>query len=149
MTERIAHLTGTRAEGTIVISEAALNEVVSLASHGHTAPTIQLMDHNRLEVRYGIVHARAQLPLAIDTGPAPRVTLKLASMVVAWALRAILRSTFVEFHGRLVTVHLAAVPALRPYRALWPHLTSARLATAPGVLRVGVGIAIDQGALHG
>ena len=149
MTERLAQLTGTRAQGTVQISEAALNELVGLASHGHTPPTIQLMHDNRLEVRYGLVHARAQLPSAIEPGPAPRLTLKLASVVVAWALRAVLRSPFIEFHGRLVTVHLAAVPALGPYRALWPHLTSARLATSPGVLRVGLDIAIDQGAAHG
>jgi hypothetical protein len=148
MTERLGQLTGTRADGTIQISEAALNEVVGFASPGHTGATIQLMNDNRLEVRYGIVHARAQLPLALDTGPAPRLTVTLASTVVAWTLRALLPSTFVEVQGRRVTVHLAAVPALAPYRALWPHVTSVRLATAPGLLRVGVGIAIDQGAAH-
>jgi hypothetical protein len=149
MTEHLGQLTGTRAEGTIQISEAALNEVVSLASPGPTVPTIQLMNDNRLEVRYGIVHARAQLPLALDAGPSPRLTVTLASIVVAWTLRAMLPSAFVEFHGRRVTVHLAAMPALAPYRAWWPHVRSARLATAPGVLRVGVTIAIDQGASHG
>jgi hypothetical protein len=149
MTQRLAQqLTGTRADGTVQISEAALNEVVSLASPGHTV-TIQLMADNRVEVRYGIVHARVQLPLSLDTGPAPRLTVTLASTVVAWALRAIVHSTVVEFHGRRVTVHLAHIPALAPYRAWWTHVRSARLATAPGVLRVGIGVVIDQEATHG
>jgi hypothetical protein len=112
-------------------------------------PTVQLLDDNRLEVRYGVVHGRAELPLALDLGPAPRMTVKLESRVVAWALSALVRVPFVEFHGRLATIYLAAVPALTPYRALWPHLKSARFATAPGVLRVEVGLSIDQGASDG
>jgi hypothetical protein len=149
MTERLAQLHGTRAAGTIEINEVALNEMIGFAARGGTIPTIQLLDGNLLEVRYGVIYARAQLPPALETGPAPKLTVTLASRVVAWGLAAMLRSPFVEFVGRRVTVHLAAVPALAPCRALWPHLTSARLATVPGALRIGLGIAVDQGATHG
>jgi hypothetical protein len=143
MTERLEQLRGSRADGTIQISESALNEVIGLAARGGTVPTLQVMEHNQLEVRYGLVHARAELPAALETGPAPRLTVTLASVMVAWALRAVVRLPFVEFHGRLVTIHLAAVPALAAYRALWPHLRSARFATAPRALRVEVGLSID------
>jgi hypothetical protein len=144
MTKRLEQLRGSRAEGIIQISEPALNEVIALASAGGTVPTVQLMGDNQLEVRYGIVHARAELPTALETGPAPRLTVTLASVVVAWALRTVVRVPFVEFNGRLVTIDLAAVPALASYRALWPHVRSARFATAPRALRVEVGLAIDR-----
>jgi hypothetical protein len=149
MTARLAQLRGSHAEGVIEISELAVNEVISLARRGEGVPTVQLMGDNRLEVRYGVVHARAELPVALDLGPAPRMTVKLESRVVAWALGAVVRLPFVEFDGRLVTIFLAAVPALAPYRALWPHIKSARFATAPGVLRVELGLSIDQGATDG
>ena len=149
MTARLAQLRGSHAEGVIEISELAVNEVISLARRGEGVPTVQLMGDNRLEVRYGVVHARAELPVALDLGPAPRMTVKLESRVVAWALGAVVRLPFVEFDGRLVTIFLAAVPALSPYRALWPHIKSARFATAPGVLRVELGLSIDQGATDG
>jgi hypothetical protein len=149
MTERLEQLRGSRAEGTIEISESALNEVIGLASCGGTVPTLQVMEHNQLEVRYGLVHARAELPAALETGPAPRLTVTLASVMVAWALRAVVRLPFVEFNGRLVTIHLAAVPALASYRALWPHVKSARFATLSHALRVDVGLSIDQGVTDG
>lgn len=149
MTARLAQLQGTRAEATIQVTESALNEVIEIARRGRTVPRIRLMGNNRLEVRYGMLHAHARLPVAIGAGPAPRVTLELASRVIAWALHAALRLSFLEFHGRFVTIHLAAVPALAPYRALWPHIRSARLATAPGVLRVEGSLSIEQGVRHG
>ena len=149
MTARLAQLQGTRAEATIQVTESALNDVIGIVRRGHSVPAIRLMGNNRLEVRYGMLHAHAELPRAIDAGPAPRVTVKLASRVIAWALHAALRLSFLEFHGRFVTVHLAAVPVLAPYRALWPHLRSARLATAPGRLRVEVSLSIEQGVRHG
>lgn len=149
MATRLAQLRGTRADGGVQITESALNDVIAAATGGGNSPTVRLLGANRIEVRYGIIHARAELPTAIAAGPAPRVTVALASTVVAWALRATLRQPFVEFHGRHVTIHLAAVPALASFRALWPHLTSARFSTAPGLLRVQVGISIDNGVTHG
>lgn len=149
MTARPAQLQGTRAEATIQVTESAINEVIAIVRRGQTVPTIRLMGNNRLEVRYGMLHAHAELPRAIDAGPAPRLTVKLASRVIAWALHAALRLSFLEFHGRFVTVHLAAVPALARYRALWPHLRSARLATAPGRVRLEASLSIDQGVAHG
>lgn len=149
MNARLAQLGGSHAEGVIQITELAVNEVIGLARRGGAVPTVQLLDGNRLEVRYGVIHARAELPLALDLAPAPRMTVKLESRMVAWALSAVVRLPFVEFDGRLATIYLAAVPALAPYRALWPHLKSARFATTPGVLRVEVGLSIDEGASDG
>jgi hypothetical protein len=87
MTERLAQLHGTRAAGTIEINEVALNEMIGFAARGGTIPTIQLLDGNLLAVRYGVIYARAQLPPALETGPAPKLTVTLASRVVAWGWR--------------------------------------------------------------
>ncbi|HUE84612.1 MAG TPA: hypothetical protein VMO26_00900 [Vicinamibacterales bacterium] len=145
MARRLAQLSGTRVNGALQLTEPALNELIGLATPGGTVPTVQLLDANRIEVRYGVVHARAKLPPALDAGSAPRMTVTLASTVMAWALRATLGQPFVEFHGRHVTIHLAAVPALAPWRALWPHVKSAQFSTVPGVLRVQVGVSIENG----
>lgn len=145
---RLAQLNGTNAAGTIQITEAALNDAIHVGTGVGSAPTIRLFDDNLVEVRYGMMHARAVLPVALDTGAAPRVTVALASTVVAWGLRAAVRQPFVEFNGRNMTIHLASVPAFASFRDVWPHVTSAQLSTAPGVLRVHLSVSIS-GVRHG
>lgn len=147
--ERLAQLTGTDAKGTVQITEAALNDAIRVATSGGSPPAIRLFDDNLIEVRYGMMHARAVLPAVIGTGPSPHVTVLLASTMVAWGLRAAVRQPFIEFNGRHVRIHLAAVPALAAFRGLWPHVTSAQLSTAPGVLRVHLSVSIDRGMTHG
>lgn len=149
MAARLAQLTGTHAHGTIQIAEAALNEALRTGSSASTAPVIRLFGENLIEVRYGMLHARAVLPAVIDTTPSPRVMVVLASTVVAWGLRAAMRQPFIEFSGRHVTVHLAAVPALAGLRDLWPHVAAAGLSTAPGLLRLHVDLSINHGVQHG
>ncbi len=146
---RLAQLTGTNAKGTVQITEAALNDAIRVATSGGNPPAIRLFDDNLIEVRYGMMHARAVLPVAIDTGAAPRVTVVLASTVVAWGLRAAVRQPFVEISGRNLTLHLASMPALASFREVWPHVTSAQLSTAPGVLRVHLSVSISGGVKHG
>ena len=147
---RLAQLSGTHAEGTVQITEAALNDAIRSSTRGGgSAPTVRLFDDNLIEVRYGVMHARAVLPVAMDMGAAPRMTVVLASKMVAWGLRAVVRQPFVEFSGRHVTIHLASVPALASFREVWPHVTSAQLSTAPGVLRVHLSVSIDRGVTHG
>jgi hypothetical protein len=145
---RLAQLSGSHATGTIQVTEATLNEALRAGTHGGTAPIVRLFHDNLIEVRYGMMHARAVLPVALDTAGAPRVTVVLASTVVAWGLRAAVRQPFVEFNGRNMTIHLASVPALASFRDVWPHVTSAQLSTAPGVLRVHLSVSIS-GVRHG
>lgn len=149
MAVRLDQLNGTRAQGTVQIAEVALNEALRAGSGGATAPVIRLFGENLIEVRYGMLHARAVLPPIIDVGPPPRVTVVLASKVVAWGLRAAVRQPFIAFNGRHVTIHLAAVPALAGLRDLWPHVTAAGLSTAPGVLRLHVDVSVNHGVQYG
>jgi hypothetical protein len=97
-------------------------------------------------VRYGVVHARAELPAAIEAGPSPRLTLRLASVLVAMGLKAVVRQPYIHIHGRFLTIALADVPALHPWRDGWRHVKQIRFATAPGALRVGVAVAIAPGS---
>jgi hypothetical protein len=146
---RLTQLSGTRIEGTFQIDQSALNDVIAIAMKGDTVPTVRVLEANRIEIRYGVIHARAQLPPALAAGPAPRVTVMLASTVIAWVLRATLREPFVEVHGRHVTIHLAAVPAFASFRTFWPHLKFVGFSTVPGVVRMQLGVAIDDGVTHG
>ena len=114
---------------------------------GGTVASVTLNSRNRVTVRYGMLHANLELPVAMETGPSPRLTLSLASVVVAWTLRAAVRQSFLHFHGRHVTIDLAEVPALAEWRDAWRHIQSLHITTAPRELQLEFAIAID-GDLH-
>jgi hypothetical protein len=139
---RPAQLIGSRAQGTLQIAEGAINDLLQLAAGQSQAPLIALRPHNTVLVRYGLLHAHAELPAALEPGESPRITLTLASLVVAWSLRAALRQPFLRFHGRQLTIELAKIPALGGWRDLWKYLHQLTFDTAPGTLRVGFVLAI-------
>jgi hypothetical protein len=99
---------------------------------------------NRLVVRYGVLHATATLSTALEVGPSPRLTLTLASFVVAVALKAALRQPYVTISGRRVTVHLADVPALQSIRGVWPHVRRVDFSTRRGTVQADVLFAVDE-----
>lgn len=142
---RPAQLTGSHADGILQIAEAAINDVLRVSAGAATAPVIELLPGNGMVLRYGMWHARLELPSVVDADEVPRVTFVLASVLVAWGLKAFVRQPFVEIHGRHLTVDLAAVPALAEWRDLWKYLQQLTFATAPGALRVGFVVAINGG----
>jgi hypothetical protein len=134
---RLAELDGSVAEGTLQISEVALNEIAALSVEGSTQPTIELMPRNVLMLRYGVLHARAELPRVVGPEHPSRITLRLASLLVAMALKAVLHRPFVHVRGRYLTIDLANIPALKAWRDLWKHLTMLTFESTPGGLRIG------------
>ena len=132
----LGSLRGTNVEGTIQLSEATVNDLLRLGSHQNRVPIIEVQANNQLTVRYGLLHARLTLPDAVDLGTSPRVTISLASVIVAWGLKAVVHQPYVHIHGRHVTIDVAAVPALDPWRTVWPHFRSVQLSTDQAVLRV-------------
>jgi hypothetical protein len=52
------------------------------------------------------------------------------------ALKALLRQPYIQLHGRQMTIHLAAVPALDALRPLWPFVRRMELATERGGVRL-------------
>ena len=142
---RPALLGGSRSEGTLQVAESAINDVVALMDPTATRhPTVELLPHNMLMVRYGLFHARAGLPRRMETGESPRLTLTLASALVAFGLRAVVHAPFIEIHGREVTIHPAQVPALSAWRDLWKYLQQLTFETARGSLRIGFAVSIDE-----
>jgi hypothetical protein len=141
---RLAELTGSRAAGTVQIAEPALNEFLQAIAGGVTHPVISLLPGNTVAVRYGVLHARAALPSAMEVGASPRLTLRLASVLVALGLKAVVHQRFIHIHGRQLTIDLASVPALAAWRESWRHLRQVTFETAPGALRVGFIVAIEE-----
>lgn len=131
-----SHLEGTTAAGTIRLAESAINEWLGRTRPGASAPSIDFRPDNQALIRYGVFQARVTLPPALDVGPQPRLTVTLASTMVAWGLKAMLTQSFISVDGRRVTIDLAAVPALQPYREWFPCFTAVHLSTTDSTVAV-------------
>jgi len=141
--DRVPQVAGTHVNGTVRVAAAGLNELLRAGPAPLSGCDVAVAAGNRVVVRYGMLRATATID-GVETGPSPRLQVSLASFVVALAVRAALRQPFVQVRGRLVVVDLGAVPALRPYAALFPHVRRVDIETAPGELRVGVEILVSE-----
>ena len=142
---RPAQLTGSHAEGTLQVGEASLNEMLGLvAGQSSTSLHVELLPQNTVLLRYGMLHARAQLPSSFEPSSSPQITVVLASLVVAWGLKATVHQPFLHIHGRRVTIDWAAVPAFAGWRDLWRYLQRLTFETAPGVLRVHFAVMVTE-----
>jgi hypothetical protein len=139
-------LAGTSLEGTVVVDVAAVQEV--LRRSVPAGLEVEFRPDNRLLVRYGMFHAQASLPPALDVGDAPQLTVTLASILVALGLKAMLHQPFLHVHGRHVTVRLAEVPALAPWRAFLPFLRRAEIASDARRVRVRFSVRVEPRALE-
>jgi hypothetical protein len=140
----LAQVAGSNVSVDLKISAAALNEVLALTSPGGRAPIVEVIPGNVFVVRHGLFHAHAQLPAEIRPAEAPFLTLRLASRILGWTLRAVVHQPFMRIQGRDVTIALAQVPALEPWRDLWRHVARVTFATALGVVRTGAEIAVRE-----
>lgn len=144
---RVADFTGTHAAGTVQVDEQALNDVMRLLTpDASTHALVQLQPDNTVLVRYGLLHARAHLPATVTADELPRVTVRLASVLVAWGIKAAVRRPFLHVHGRFVSIDLSAVPGLSAWRELWAHLRRLSFEVVPGALRVGFVVSINEEA---
>lgn len=144
---RAADLTGTHAAGTVQMKEQALNDVMRLLTpDASTHATVQLQPDNTVLVRYGLLHARAQLPSVVTEDELPRVTFRLASVLVAWGIKAAVHRPFLQVHGRFVSIDLSAVPGLSAWRDLWVYLRRLSFEVVPGALRIGFEVSINEEA---
>jgi hypothetical protein len=141
----LAELTGTHVEGTLRVSAAALNELLNLEGSRLRGATVEVRSDNEVVVRHGVVRATMTLPHAVEVGSSPRATLSMASVMVALALKALLRQPYVQVHGRHLTIHLAEVPALRSLRTVWPHVRRVEVATEREGVRLRVVFTVTGG----
>jgi hypothetical protein len=130
-----SQLQGTTAGGTFRVAESAVNDLLSRTRQA-TAPTIHFEPGNHALIRYGIFHARVRLPAAMEVGVHPRLTVTLASTVVAWGLKAVLTHPYVSVNGRHVTLDLSAIPALRSWQDWLRCFTSIAFSTTEAALAV-------------
>jgi hypothetical protein len=138
----LPRLKGAAVDAELPVRQGVLNEVLRVIPGLPADLRVEIGPDRQVLVRAGPFHANARLAPALTLSPSPRLTVELASQLVAWGLRAVSLPPFVEVSGRLVHVHLAAVPALRPLAPFWPHVAEAAFASAPGRLDVRVAIRI-------
>lgn len=138
-----AELTGTDVRGTIRMSEDALNDLLA-----RTMPvpfSIEVGPDNRVVVRQGAFYATAVLDRTIEVeGGAPRVSITLASFVIALALRHLFPRRGVHVRGRRVTIDLGAFPELRVVSGAWQYLRAASVTTSAGAVDLHFHIAITE-----
>jgi hypothetical protein len=151
MTSRLAQLSGTDLHGTLQIADHAINEIIALLrSDTSRHLTLEVCPHNIVIVRYGVLHARAELPDAMAPGPTPRITVHLLSWLVAMALKVTVRQPFLHVHGKHLTIELAAIPAPHAWRDLWRSVRRLTFETVSGAVRVGFVVEVKgEMGLHG
>jgi hypothetical protein len=137
---------GLQLKGTIPVPARIINELAREVERVPRDLRIEIEDSNRIVARFGVLRVTAVLADALQLGGSPRITLQLASAVVAWTLRRVLRIPEVTFDGRLVTIDLGRAPALQPYRELLSHVRSVSLTTSPGVLHVRFEVVVAERA---
>ena len=125
-------------EGSFKMSAATLNELLNIEGSRVRGATVEVRPDNQVVFRHGVVRATVTLPHAVEVGSSPRATLSLASVMVALALKALLRQPYVQVQGRHLTIHLAEVPALHALRSVWPHVRRVEVATEREVVRLRV-----------
>ena len=126
---------GMRLSGSIPVTQDVLNELLSLSEGVPKRLRVEIERDNRLVARLGLVQATATLqsPAALD---GRTVTLELASSIVAWTVSQYLSASFITIAGRVISIDLARVPGIAPWRASLAHLERMTFSTQPGVVTV-------------
>ena len=132
----LPRLQGLTARADIPVTQAVLDDALRLAPGLPRDLRVEIGADRHLLIRVGPVHANARLAPGLTLSPRPRLTVELASQLVAWGLRAVSLPAFVQVEGRLVHVDLARVPALRDAAPLWPHLQQVTFTSTHGRLEV-------------
>lgn len=128
---------GARVAGTIPVTEDFVNAVLETAAPAMLKGIrLEFHEANRIVIRYGLLHASAVIGENVDLQGSPKLTLRLASGMIAWGLRKTVDKPFVQFDGTLVTVDLGEVIPLEEYGRFLALAKSVRLRTSPRQLAV-------------
>jgi hypothetical protein len=142
-----ARMSGTSLAGTIAIDEAGLNQALSPPGTPQ-AMRIELRAGNRLTFFYRHLHASVELPRPLDLSRSMEVTFRVASLLVAWGLKRLLRRPYIRVHGHDVTVDLAGIGALAPYHPILRSVRHVALTTDAGRLRAQFAVDIDDAGVR-
>jgi len=138
----LPRLVGTRLQAYVPIRQEVLDQVLRLAPGVPGDVAIEIGADRQVQVRYGVFHANGRLSAGF-TGSVPRVTLELASQLVAWGLQRVPLPPFVTVRGRAVQVDLTRVPALADLAPLWRHVDAVAFASVVGRLDVRIDVQVQ------
>lgn len=131
----IEQLRGTTLEGQLQLEERSINELLHAIAPRRQL-TLQVSDNNRILVQVGSFHANATIARQVSLSPTPRLQLRLDSLLIATALRAIAPQPLVRVRGREVEIDLAAVPGIEDALGWLSHLTRLDIVTRSSTLRL-------------
>jgi hypothetical protein len=129
-----AAVPGLRLSGAIPIRQDVMTELLRTLPQVPRELQIAIGDGNRVTARAGVLHASAVIERSMELGDSPRIVLTLASAIVAWAVKRMLRVPAIEIEGRRMTIDLGRVPALARHAPLWRPLRQATFTTEAGCL---------------
>ena len=131
------HIAGGRVAGTLRVTQAPLNGALRRLRNLPPGLTLDVHDDNRIVIRYGVVQATMVIVEDVQLGDGgPRLQLMLTSVLVALALRAVVRTPAIFISGRAITVDLAALDRTGRLQPYWALLRRARLRTTPGHIHI-------------
>jgi hypothetical protein len=139
----LPRLDGAQLQALLPIRQAVLDDVLRMVPGVPGDLTIDLGADRQVQVRYGMFHANGRLAAGF-TGNAPRVTVELASQLVAWGLQRLPLPPFVAVRGRLVHIELTRVPALVDLAPLWRHVDAVTFTSVAGRLDVRVEVRVQS-----
>lgn len=133
----LPHLDGTQVQAFLPLRQAVLDDVLRMAPGVPPDLSIDIGADRQVQVRYGMFHANGRLAAGFP-GSAPRLSVELASQLVAWGLQRLSLPAFVAVRGRTVHVDLMRVPALADLAPLWRHVDAVTFTSVAGRLDVHV-----------
>ena len=135
-------LAGTRLTATIPLTQAVLNELAAASSGRAGQVGVAIHADNQLVIHYGSFHATVAVPRMIDLRTSPRITVTLASTVIAWTAKTMIKAPYVAIDGRNVSIDLSAVPQLEPLRNVWRHVHAIKISTTEGRMRLAIEVVV-------
>jgi hypothetical protein len=139
----LPRLDGTQVRALLPVRQTVLDDMLRMAPGVPADLSIELGADRQVQVRYGMFHANGRLAAGFS-GTAPRVTVELASQLVALGLQRLSLPPFVAVRGRLVHVDLMRVPALADLAPLWRHVDAVTFTSVAGRLDVQVEVRVQS-----
>lgn len=135
-------LSGTQLAGSMRVPERVINDALRDATGLLSQVRVEVNAANKLLIHYKSFHVEATLAPELEVGASPRLHLDLTSTMIAWTLKSMLVMPGIAINGKRITLELAEVAQLRPYRENLRHLRQLRFATTPGLIDVQFELAV-------
>ncbi|HXG90612.1 MAG TPA: hypothetical protein VNJ02_20010 [Vicinamibacterales bacterium] len=135
-------LSGSQVAGSLRVPERVVNETLRDAGGLTSQVQVEIKAANKLVIHYKSFHVEAALAPELEVGASPRLHVDLTSTMIAWTLKTMLVMPGISINGKRITVDLAEVAQLRPYRENLRHVRQLRFATTPGLIELQFDVAV-------